>query len=81
MSYAVACVADNLSPRGRSVGGEQLLDAREYLAERGMARAFQLVHIFPSLTVAETIAVAVVSLTPVLRLSWPDRRSAASRGD
>ena len=31
------------------------------LAERGMARAFQLVHIFPALTVAETIAVAVVS--------------------
>jgi len=31
------------------------------LAERGMARAFQLVHIFPSMTVAETIAVAVVS--------------------
>ena len=31
------------------------------LAQRGMARAFQLVHIFPALTVAETIAVAVVS--------------------
>ena len=31
------------------------------LAKRGMARAFQLVHIFPALTVAETIAVAVVS--------------------
>ena len=31
------------------------------LAERGMARAFQLVQIFPELTVAETIAVAVVS--------------------
>ena len=31
------------------------------LAKRGMARAFQLVHIFPSMTVAETIAVAVVS--------------------
>ncbi len=31
------------------------------LAERGMARAFQLVHIFPQLTVAETIAAAVVS--------------------
>lgn len=46
------------------------------LARRGMARAFQLVHIFPSLTVAETIAVAVVSQT---------RRSlnffAAVRGD
>jgi len=33
------------------------------LAQRGMARAFQLVHIFPGLTVAETIAVAVVSQT------------------
>lgn len=31
------------------------------LAERGLARAFQLVHIFPKLTVAETIAVAVVT--------------------
>ena len=33
------------------------------LAQRGMARAFQLVHIFPALTVSETIAVAVVSQT------------------
>ena len=33
------------------------------LAEHGMARAFQLVHIFPALTVAETIAIAVVSQT------------------
>ena len=31
------------------------------LAERGMARAFQLVHVFPALTVAENIAVAIVS--------------------
>lgn len=31
------------------------------LAKRGMARTFQLVHIFPQLTVAETIAAAVVS--------------------
>ena len=31
------------------------------LARRGMARAFQLVHIFPTLTVAQTIAVAVIS--------------------
>jgi len=31
------------------------------LAKRGMARAFQLVHVFPGMTVAETIAVAVVS--------------------
>ena len=33
------------------------------LAKRGMARAFQLVHIFPGMSVAETIAVAVVSQT------------------
>lgn len=31
------------------------------LARRGMARAFQLVHIFPQMTVAQTIAVAVIS--------------------
>jgi branched-chain amino acid transport system ATP-binding protein len=31
------------------------------LAELGMARAFQLVQIFPQLTVAETIAAAVIS--------------------
>jgi branched-chain amino acid transport system ATP-binding protein len=31
------------------------------LARRGMARAFQLVHIFPALTVAQMIAVAVVT--------------------
>ena len=33
------------------------------LARRGMARAFQLVHIFPEMTVAETIGVAVISQT------------------
>jgi branched-chain amino acid transport system ATP-binding protein len=33
------------------------------LSRRGMARAFQLVHIFPTLTVSQTIAVAVVSHT------------------
>jgi branched-chain amino acid transport system ATP-binding protein len=33
------------------------------LARRGMARAFQLVHIFPALTVGETIGVAVISQT------------------
>ena len=31
------------------------------LAERGLARAFQLIQIFPKLTVAETIAAAVIS--------------------
>ena len=33
------------------------------LSQRGMARAFQLVHIFPQLTVRETIATAVISQT------------------
>jgi branched-chain amino acid transport system ATP-binding protein len=33
------------------------------LAKHGMARAFQLVHIFPAMTVAETIGVAIVSQT------------------
>jgi len=33
------------------------------LSQRGMARAFQLVHIFPQLTVRETIAAAVISQT------------------
>ncbi|HEV2041826.1 MAG TPA: ATP-binding cassette domain-containing protein, partial [Casimicrobiaceae bacterium] len=33
------------------------------LAKRGMARAFQLVHIFPAMTIAETIAVALLSQT------------------
>ena len=31
------------------------------LARRGMARAFQLVHIFPAMTVGQTISVAVIS--------------------
>jgi branched-chain amino acid transport system ATP-binding protein len=31
------------------------------LAERGMARTFQLVHVFPQLTVAETIAAAILT--------------------
>jgi branched-chain amino acid transport system ATP-binding protein len=33
------------------------------LAKRGMARAFQLVHIFPAMTVAQTLGVAVISQT------------------
>lgn len=37
------------------------------LAERGMARAFQLVQIFPQMTVAETLATAVVSRR---KISW-----------
>lgn len=31
------------------------------LADHGLARAFQLIHVFPKLTVAETIAAAIVS--------------------
>ncbi|MFX7784879.1 ATP-binding cassette domain-containing protein, partial [Acinetobacter baumannii] len=31
------------------------------LARRGMSRAFQLVNVFPALTVRETLAVAVAS--------------------
>lgn len=39
------------------------LDGRDpvALAEQGLARAFQLVHIFPKLTVEETIATALVT--------------------
>jgi branched-chain amino acid transport system ATP-binding protein len=37
------------------------------LAERGLARAFQLIQIFPQLTVAETIAAAVITQQ---RKSW-----------
>src|SRR3954469_17481621 len=40
------------------------------LARRGMARAFQLVHIFPALTVGETIAVAVISQTGKALRAW-----------
>jgi branched-chain amino acid transport system ATP-binding protein len=48
------------------------------LAARGMARAFQLVHIFPSMTVAESIAVAVVSQSgKAMRFFSPVRRDPA----
>jgi branched-chain amino acid transport system ATP-binding protein len=43
--------------RGEDIRGASPVD----LAERGLARAFQLVHIFPKLTVAETIAAAIVT--------------------
>jgi branched-chain amino acid transport system ATP-binding protein len=43
--------------KGHDISGLGPVD----LAERGMARAFQLVEIFPKLTVAETIATAVVT--------------------
>ena len=50
------------------------------LARRGMARAFQLVHIFPALTVFETIAVAVVSQSrKSLRLFASARKDEALR--
>ena len=48
------------------------------LAQRGMARAFQLVHIFPSMSVADTIAVAVVSQTgKAMRFFSPVRKDPA----
>jgi branched-chain amino acid transport system ATP-binding protein len=43
--------------KGQTIGGVGPIA----LAKRGMARTFQLVQIFPQLTVAETIAAAVVS--------------------
>jgi branched-chain amino acid transport system ATP-binding protein len=43
--------------KGREVGGIGAVR----LARLGMARSFQLVTIFPALTVAETLAIAVVS--------------------
>jgi len=43
--------------KGQSIGGVGPIA----LAKRGMARTFQLVQVFPQLTVAETIAAAVVS--------------------
>jgi branched-chain amino acid transport system ATP-binding protein len=43
--------------KGKSVAGIGPVE----LADRGVARAFQLIQIFPQLTVAETIAAAVVS--------------------
>ncbi len=43
--------------RGRNIAGVGPVA----LADRGLARAFQLIQVFPKLTVAETIAAAVVS--------------------
>src|SRR3954454_10867253 len=42
---------------GKSVAGAGAVD----LVDHGLARGFQLIQIFPQLTVAETIATAVVS--------------------
>lgn len=49
--------------KGRNIAGVGPVE----LADRGVARTFQLIEIFPKLTVAETIAVAVVSRQ---RKSW-----------
>ena len=50
------------------------------LAQRGLARAFQLVHIFPAMTVAESIAVAVISqMGRSLRLFASVRKDEAVR--
>ncbi|MEO8303299.1 MAG: ABC transporter ATP-binding protein [Betaproteobacteria bacterium] len=50
------------------------------LSQRGMARSFQLVHIFPAMTVAETIAVAVISRSgKSLDLFSPARSDATVR--
>ena len=43
--------------RGTTIAGASPIE----LAERGVARSFQLVQIFPKLTVAETIAAAVIT--------------------
>lgn len=43
--------------KGRNIAGVGPVE----LADHGLARAFQLIHVFPKLTVAETIAAAVVS--------------------
>jgi len=48
------------------------------LAKMGMARAFQLVHVFPELTVGETIAVAALSKS---ERNWNLWRSARSFND
>lgn len=52
--------------RGRDIGG--IGPVR--LAALGMARSFQLVNIFPALTVAETLAVAAVSRLGRGRRLW-----------
>ncbi len=55
--------------RGRNVAGIGPVE----LANHGMARAFQLIEIFPKLTVAETLAVAIVS-----RPRWPTLSACAT---
>lgn len=48
------------------------------LAELGMARAFQLVHIFPELSVRQTLSVALISQA---RMKWSFWRPVGSYGD
>jgi branched-chain amino acid transport system ATP-binding protein len=43
--------------KGRNIAGVGPVE----LADQGLARTFQLIHVFPKLTVAETIAAAAVS--------------------
>ncbi len=64
--------------RGRNIAGVGPVA----LADRGLARAFQLIQVFPKLTVAETIAAAVVSrqgkrwrLFARARCRWRDPRA------
>jgi branched-chain amino acid transport system ATP-binding protein len=52
--------------RGRDVAGAGPVR----LARLGMARSFQLVHVFPGLTVAETLALAVLSRLGRARRLW-----------
>ena len=53
----------DVSFRGRDIAGVGPVE----LARRGMARAFQLVQIFPSLTVRETLSIAIASRPGKLR--------------
>jgi branched-chain amino acid transport system ATP-binding protein len=53
----LAPTAGTVRFKGEDIAGQGPVE----LARRGMARAFQLVHVFASMTVAESIAVAVVS--------------------
>jgi branched-chain amino acid transport system ATP-binding protein len=58
--------AGRVTFKGRDVAGAGPVA----LARRGMARSFQLVHVFPALTVAETLALAVVSRLGRARRLW-----------
>ncbi len=58
---------------GRDIAGVGPVE----LARRGMSRAFQLVNVFPALTVRETLAVAVASR--LRRIANPFRSLAKDR--